>query len=41
MDPNRLSRRKTLGLLAAGPAALGALAASVQAAAQDSDAPGS
>jgi protease I len=38
MDPNRLSRRKTLGLLAAGPAALGALAASVQAAGQDSDA---
>jgi protease I len=39
MDPNRLSRRKTLGLLAAGPAALGVLAASVQAAGQDSDAP--
>src|SRR6476646_8446684 len=41
MNPNRLSRRETLGLLAAGPAALGALAAHAQAAAgQESDAPG-
>jgi protease I len=41
MKPKRLSRRETLGLLAAAPAALGPLAASVQAAAgQDSEAPG-
>jgi len=42
MNPNRLSRRETLGLLAAGPAALGALAAHPQAAVagQDSESPG-
>jgi protease I len=40
MDSERLSRRKTLGLLAAGPAAVAALAGSLQAAAEDSDAPG-
>jgi protease I len=44
MNPGRLNRRETLGLLAAGPAALGALVAQAQAAAvaagQDSDTPG-
>src|SRR3954454_15925586 len=41
MNPNRLSRRETLSLLAAGPAALSFLTAQAQAAAgQDSEAPG-